>query len=1097
MDLFAEASEISEAGKRAAFLDAVCAGDEALRARVEQLLDAHDQVGSAAGFLGGPDGPDGHELEPAEVEGAGGSVGRYKLLQRIGEGGWGIVYMAEQTVPVRRRVALKIIKPGMDSRQVLARFEAERQALAMMDHPNIARVLDAGATENGRPYFVMELVRGIPITDYCDKNRLTMPQRLDLFIQVCQAVQHAHQKGIIHRDIKPSNILVTSDDGKPVPKVIDFGVAKATTDLQLTDKTLFTRFEMFVGTPAYMSPEQAEFSAQGVDTRTDIYALGVLLYELLTGQTPFDGRTLISSGVDAMRRTIREQEPPKPSTRLRLLEAKTVETVAAQRQTEQQRLVESVRGDLDWIVLKALEKDRTRRYETANGLAMDVHRFLSSEPVSARPPHALYVFRKWSRRHRAAFAGGAAVLGALVLGVLASTWLAVRAMKAEQTQRDLRAKSDVDRAAADAARNEAVTRAYAADMKAVAVALAEGNSGHANALLDRYLPRPDELDVRGFEWTILRNRAAGDETASFDQTGMNAGVAAAPDGSWVAGAEKFGPVRVWDARSGRLLHEFPAMKQAENRKAVAVSPDGSLLAYLSDTSVWVRGTRDWEVRRELPGLAFCVAFTPDGSLVWAGPDKMQIVNPQSFTVDLELAGIALGVSTMVSFSRDSRRMAVVNREDDLEVWDIERRVRMAKLGVKASSVALSPDGGTLAVGDGSGSLSLWDAESGRRKQGLPAHEGWLLDVVWSADGTRLITAGGDQMIRQWDLAGGALPEKASGHWRGHWNEVWSVAFAGPDSLISGGKDGKVKLWPRTAGSRGVVSIPVPEPCQQNGYLRGGALVCVRRERKLLFFHTKDGSPAGEWQLPVECPEQFELRRGDEAWFGDTAGAVRVYQLPEGRLLRTIRGPGDPAELVGAVSSDGSLLAVKCQGTDAVDVIRVSDGAPVARLPDVVARGGNPLWSRMSFSPDGRRIAYAARGRRCLVFDLVKKSVDRELREFAWHVLGVLWSPDGKALVTSCWDGAVAVWDPETGRRTLPVLQGHFAGVPGLTFSPDGRTLVTQGTDGTVRFWNIATGTEVLTLHDARCYWGCPVSPDSRTLFWQRRSDRVFQVETAR
>jgi serine/threonine protein kinase len=349
-------------------------------------------------------------------------IGRYKILQKLGEGGCGLVYMAEQTEPVRRRVALKVIKLGMDTRQVIARFEAERQALALMDHPNIAKVLDAGATETGRPYFVMELVKGIRITDYCDQNHLSTAERLGLFTQVCQAIQHAHQKGIIHRDIKPSNILVTLHDGVAVPKVIDFGIAKAT-EQPLTEKTVFTAFGQFMGTPAYMSPEQAELSGLDIDTRSDIYALGVLLYELLTGRTPFDSKELLKAGLDEMRRRIREEEPVRPSTRLSTMLDADLTAIAQQRRSEPAKLTRFIRGDLDWIVMKCLEKDRARRYGTANGLAMDVQRHLGNEPVVACPPSAAYRFQKLVRRNKLAVAAVSAVAVALLLGLGLSTWL--------------------------------------------------------------------------------------------------------------------------------------------------------------------------------------------------------------------------------------------------------------------------------------------------------------------------------------------------------------------------------------------------------------------------------------------------------------------------------------------------------------------------------------------------------------------------------------------------------------------------------------------------------------------------------------------------
>jgi serine/threonine protein kinase/tetratricopeptide (TPR) repeat protein len=423
--IFLEALKKEAPGERAAFLDQACAGDADLRRSIDMLLHAHAKAGRFLHSV--PE--DGRTMNEAALEGPGTVIGPYKLLEQIGEGGFGVVYMAEQQEPIRRKVALKVLKPGMDSRQVIARFEAERQALALMDHPNIARVFDAGTTGSGRPYFVMELVKGIPLTDFCDQGQLGVCERLGLFVSVCQAVQHAHQKGVIHRDIKPSNVLVTLHDGVPVVKVIDFGIAKALGQ-QLTDKTLFTGFAQLVGTPLYMSPEQAALSGLDVDTRSDIYSLGVLLYELLTGTTPFDRERLKEVGFDELRRIIREEEPPKPSTRISTL-GQAATTVSAQRQSDPKRLSRLFRGELDWIVMKALEKDRSRRYETASAFAADVERYLADEPVLACPPSARYLLGKLARRHKVALTTAWLVTAALLLGTAGSLWQAHEARQAQ------------------------------------------------------------------------------------------------------------------------------------------------------------------------------------------------------------------------------------------------------------------------------------------------------------------------------------------------------------------------------------------------------------------------------------------------------------------------------------------------------------------------------------------------------------------------------------------------------------------------------------------------------------------------------------------
>ena len=549
--------------ERAAFLDSACESNYQLRERVEKLLQFHADGGD---ILNRPGGAIGLTIDQPIAEQPGIVIGPYKLLEQIGEGGFGVVFMAEQQRPVRRRVALKVIKPGMDTRQVIARFEAERQALALMDHPNIARVLDAGATESGRPYFVMELVRGIPLSEFCDQNRLTVGERLELFITVCHAVQHAHQKGIIHRDIKPNNVLVTLHDGTPVAKVIDFGVAKATGQ-QLTEKTLFTSFAQMIGTPLYMSPEQAEMSGLDVDTRSDIYSLGVVLYELLTGTTPFEQERMRTAGYDEVRRIIREEEPAKPSARISTLN-RAATTVSANRKSDPSRLSQLFRGELDWIVMKALEKDRNRRYETAAAFAADVQRYLDDEAVEACPPSARYRFRKFARRNKAAFLTGAVACG----GDARGRWQFDQRRRCVGNQQ---CASPPEQQQTQQALEREKETSYVQRIALAGRELAAGNVGRAEELLDEC-----PLDRRGWEWHFLKRQRYGNPPPMQHNTTV-VRAAFSPDGRQLATATMDGTITIRDSRTGQIVHELEhqtVLLGGALLRGMVYSPDGRYLA---------------------------------------------------------------------------------------------------------------------------------------------------------------------------------------------------------------------------------------------------------------------------------------------------------------------------------------------------------------------------------------------------------------------------------------------------------------------------------------------------------------------------------------
>jgi serine/threonine protein kinase len=694
-----------------------------------------------------------------------GVIGPYHLLQALGEGGMGLVYLAEQREPLQRRVALKLIKPGMATREVLARFEAERQALALMDHPNIARVLDAGIGPGERPYFVMEYVAGVPITDYCDRLRLRVAERLQIFVQVCAALQHAHQKGIIHRDLKPSNILVTVQDGKPVPKVIDFGIAKATRQGSVAHAA-FTRFGMLIGTPEYISPEQAEASGLEVDTTTDIYSLGVVLYELLTGVLPFDGETLRQAGYAEMHRIIREQDPPKPSQRVTTLGA-TAEEVARQHQTTQAALGKQLRGDLDAIAMKAMEKDRTRRYASASEFAADITRYLNGEAVVASPPSVVYRTRKFVRRHRLGVAAALAVVLALAAGVAVSTGLYLRA-------EDARRETDRQRVAAD-------RRGYVANIAAAKAAIDSNQVREA-----RYRLRACPAGFRDWEWQHLWSRTDSSLATIGSGGGAPLSVSVTPDGTRVLWVTENGVVHAADLSARLPIPEFryPQPGASEPQSTIAMSTDG---------------TRALVVGRALPSLG---AMMSGKELPLRLPDRP---SPGEAVLTLTVAASSLtsvewAVESLSPDTLPSDVLAAGGDTRTLTVFDMGQRkpsasIVLPSLGVSAPIVVRMPSDRDVAE---HGLVTIAFEENvvsdsfGRKHATMSGRMSSTVSAVFSRDGRRIATWTWDHVIRVWNAESG----KAEAVLAGHRDGITQAVFSPDGSLVaSASHDGTVRLWP--------------------------------------------------------------------------------------------------------------------------------------------------------------------------------------------------------------------------------------------------------------------------------------------------------------
>jgi WD40 repeat protein/serine/threonine protein kinase len=1091
-----------------AYLDSACGDNTPLRMRVAALLQAHQELGSfrdeSAGFA---------ETTARPREAIGAQIGPYKLLQQIGEGGMGTVYMAEQSHPVQRKVALKVIKPGMDSRQIIARFEAERQALALMDHVNIARVLDAGTTNSGRPYFVMDLIQGVPINAYCDESRLTPRERLELFIPVCQAIQHAHQKGIIHRDIKPSNVMVTHYDGRPVPKVIDFGVAKAI-EQKLTERTLFTQYGTLVGTLEYTSPEQAELSALGVDTRSDIYSLGVLLYELLTGTTPLKRQRVREAGYGEILRMIREEEPPKPSTRLSD-SGEALASISAQRQMEPAKLTKLVRGELDWIVMKCLEKDRNRRYETVNSLAADVQRYLNDEPVQACPPSAWYRFRKFARRNKAMLATAAVVgLSALVAVAVLATSTVLIARGRQDTQNALQAETtakDNMKRALDRERQESYFHRIALAHRELSV----NNLGRALQLLGEC---PD--DLREWEWHYLMRLCRVEPVILRDKIEINS-LAFSADGEHLAGAGGNGVVKVWNSRTREVVQTLDA--HADSTYSVVFHRDGKHLASAGAdrrVKVWdlttgklvFSGRSDADHNR---GVAHVVAFSADGRKLAAGSDGA--VNVWDWEQDqllLTLPGHAKrGIS--VAFSPDGRRLASGSWSGDVMIWDAvtgERLHILAATRHPVSALAFSPDSQQLVSACFDRRLIVWDATTGALCHTLRAHSGLVLGVAFSPDGKRIASVGEDKTVRIWEAATGREVLDL----RGHTHLSQSVKFS-PDSrcVASASEDGTIRIWDATplqgneaqeaftfsqragevwtmalnpddgqsmvSAGLGLETSPVKVWDVRSGRVNfefthhEAVVFCVawhpdgqriassgwERERKLFVVKVWN---ARTGEVDFELPAGMETfafafsRDGDYLVTGRANGTVQIWDARPGREGQPLGNLGSHSRHVRGVvfSRDGGHVA-----TASGDGVMKLWNWDVTHLgqeqePRRFFHARVPLAAMtMAFSPDGQRLVAGGDENSVNIWDL-HTGQEQTLRGHTGDVWATAFSPDpaGRWIASAGDDSTVKVWDSHTG-TLLRSFRGHTGLVSSVMFSPDGRQLYSGSRDMTVKVWDVS------------------------------------------